>query len=145
MFLLKKGIWLFLVFTIMYSVLPVSADFRTVHKFKKVAIPFDMKYEDALLEKGTYDFEICADRSLSLWNLRVIKKGKIFCALAGDVLRDQAPGARGENMAEVPDEPTLKIRRIPEEKMAHIIFENSGSAHLFPYYVVRFNISYEQE
>jgi hypothetical protein len=148
MFSLKKGIWIFFIFTMAYSVLPASAEFRTVHKFTRVTIPFDMKHDDALLKKGAYDFEICADRSVSLWILRIIRKGKILCALTGEVLRDQAPGAYGEKMAGVPDEPTLKVKRIPEEKIAHITFENAGieaGAEVFPYYVVRFKISYEQE
>lgn len=148
MFSSRKVIWLLIIFTIVFLVLPVPADFRTVHMFKKVAIPFDMKYDDAILEKGTFDFEICADRTLNLWTLRIIKKGKILCSLPGDVLRDRPPGAHGEKMAGVPDEPTLKVKRIPKEKMAHITFENAGietGTSLFPYYVVRFKISYEQE
>lgn len=114
--------------------------------FKKVAIPFSMKHEDAILENGTYHFEVCADRSLSLWALRIIKKGKILCSLSGEVLRDRPPGELGEKMATVPDEPTLRVKRIPQEKMVHITFENSGiesGAVLFPYYIVRFKIGYE--
>ena|GEM_PF-1467188 len=148
MFSSRKVIWLLISFAIVFLVLPVASDLRTVHKFTKVAIPFDMKYNDAILEKGTFDFEICADRTLSLWTLRIIKRGKILCSLTGEVLRDRPPGALGDKMAGVPDEPTLKVKRIPEEKMVRITFENAGTetgAELFPYYVVRFKISYEQE
>ncbi len=135
-----------IVFAITLLVLPVAAELRAVHRFTKVAIPFSMKHEDAILEKATYDFEICADRTLNLWGLRIIKKGKILCSLSGEVLRDRAPGGLGEKMATVPDEPTLKVKRIPQEKMAHITFENAGiesGAEIFPYYIVRFKIGYE--
>ncbi len=146
MFCLRKGTWLLIVFAITLLVLPVAAELRSVHRFTKVAIPFSMKHEDAILEKGTYDFEICADRTLSLWILRIIKKGKILCGLPGEVLWDRAPGELGQKMAGVPDEPTLRVKRIPEEKMAHITFENAGiesGAEIFPYYIVRFKIDYE--
>lgn len=146
MFCLRKGTWLLIVFAITLLVLPVAAELRSVHRFAKVAIPFSMKHEDAILEKGTYDFEICADRTLNLWALRIIKKGKILCSLSGEVLRDRPPGEKGAKMATVPDEPTLRVKRIPQEKMAHITFENAGiesGAEIFPYYIVRFKIGYE--
>ena len=144
----KRGIWLLISFVTVFAVLPAGADLRTVHKFKKVAIPFDMTHDGTKIEKGTFDFEILVERSLSMWTLRVIKKGKVLCALPGEVLRDRAPGAAGETMAEVPEKPTLKVKRVLDEKMAHLIFENSGvetGAMLFPYYVVRFKIGLTQE
>jgi len=145
-FCLRKGTWLLIVLAITLLVLPVAAEFRSVHMFKKVPIPFSMKHEDAIFEKGTYDFEICADRTLNIWAIRIIKKGKILCNLPGEVLRDRPPGTRGEKMAGVPDEPTFRVKRIPDERMAHLIFENAGmetGAEVFPYYIVRFKIGYE--
>jgi hypothetical protein len=61
-------------------------------------------------------------------------------------MRDHAPGELGAKMTTVPDEPTLRVKRIPQEKMVHITFENAGiesGAEIFPYYIVRFKIGYE--
>ncbi len=148
MFSLKRGIWLLTAFMTIMSVQPAGADIRTVHKFKKVAIPFGMIHEETKIEKGTFDFEIMVERSLRMWTLRVIKKGKVLCVLPGEVLRDRAPGELGDQTSEVPEKPTFRVKKVPAEGMAHLIFENAGvetGAQLFPYYVVRFKIGLAQE
>ena len=131
------------IFLIAAIICPAIAQMRKVHKFKKVEIPFNLVYEDSIFEKGKYDFEILANRSLQTFHLRIIKSGKNLCLLAGEILRDKPPGARGEEMEEVPDDPTLKMKRIPAKKMVHIIFEAGKQAAVYPCFQIRFQIKYE--
>ncbi len=118
------------------------ADWRTVQKFKGVNVPFDMKHEDLIMEKGKFDFEILSERSLNIFQLKIYKKGKSLCGITGNVLRDGLPGARGEKMEEVPDEPTLQMKRIPVKKALYIIFETGKLTELFPGFVIRFELEY---
>jgi len=120
-----------------------GADWKTVQKFKKVDVPFDMKHEDLIMEKGQFDFEILSERSLNIFQLKIYKKGKSLCAVTGKVLRDRLPGARGEEMEEVPDEPTLQMKRIPVKKAVYIIFETGKQTEMFPGFVIRFELEYE--
>lgn len=148
MFSLRKRIWLLIAFMTIFSALSARADLRTVHKFKKVAIPFDMIHEETKIEKGTFDFEIMVERSLQMWTLRIIRKGKVLCALPGEILRDRAPRELGDQTSEVPEKPTFRAKKVPAEKMVHFIFENAGTetgALQFPYYVVRFKVGLAQE
>jgi len=128
---------------IMIITCPAIAQMRKVHKFKNVEIPFNLVYEDSIFEKGKYDFEILANRSLLTFHLRIIKRGKNLCLLPGEILRDKPPGARGEEMEEVPDDPTLKTQRIPAKKMVYIIFEAGKLAAVYPCFKIRFQIKYE--
>ena len=131
------------IFIILFLFCPALAQIRKVQKFKKVEIPFNLKHKDLIIKKGKYDFEIIAHRTLGIWNLRIQKKGKNICIVSGEVLRDKAPGARGDEMSDVPDDPTLKFRRIPAKKIVHIIFEMGKTSYLYPCYKVRFQMEYE--
>lgn len=128
-------------FLLLFS--PAIADWRTVQIFKKVDVPFDMKHEDLVMEKGKFDFEILSERSLNIFQLKIYKKGKSLCAVPGKVLRDGLPGARGEEMEEVPEEPTLQMKRIPVKKAVYIIFETGKLTEMFPGFVIRFELEYE--
>jgi hypothetical protein len=131
------------IFLILILFCPAMAQMRRVHVFKNVEIPFNLKHEDTVFEKGKYDFEILADRSLNMFNLKIIRNGKNLCILNGEILRAEAPGARGEKMLEVPDEPTLKMNRIPAKNIVNITVETGKLARIFPYYKLRFQMEYE--
>ena len=135
---------LLVVFLVFLFFSQAEADWRKVQIFKKVDVPFDMKYKDLIMEKGQFDFEILSERSLNIFQLKIYKKGKSLCAIDGKVLRDGLPGARGEKMEEVPDEPTLQIKRILVKKVVYFIFETGKLAHLFPGFVIQFELEYEE-
>jgi hypothetical protein len=122
---------------------PAIAQIRKVKKFKGVEVQFSLKHEDTVLKKDKYDFEIIVHRTLRQFYLRIIKKGKALCIVPGEILRDKPPGARGEEMPEVPEEPTLKISRIPAKKIANIIFETGKLTEIFPCYKIRFQMEYK--
>jgi hypothetical protein len=131
---------LFLVF-LLFS--PAKAEWRTIQVFKKVDVPFNMIHEDLIMQKGQFDFEILSERSLNIFQLKIYKKGKSLCAVTGKVLREGLPGARGEEMEEVPVEPTLQMKRIPVKKAVYIIFETGQLTEMFPGFVIRFELGYE--
>ncbi len=141
----KKKILLILLTMFLVSLFfsQAKADWRTIQKFKKVNVPFNMKYEDLIMEKGQFDFEILSERSLSIFQLKIYNKGESLCAVPGKILRDGLPGARGEEMEEVPDEPTLQMKRIPIKKALYIIFETGKLTEMFPGFVIRFELEYE--
>jgi len=130
----------FLIFILFY---PASAQWRKVNKFKRVEVPFNTKHKDLVMEKDKYDFEVWNNRSLGIFLLKIIKKGKTLCTLPGKILRDKLPGARGQEMEEVPDEDTLKMKRIPAKNIVHIIFERGRLEELYPGYVIRFELGYD--
>lgn len=143
MFTKKIFFNLLAVFLVFLLFSQAGADWRSIQKFKKVDVPFDMKYEDLIMEKGQFDFEILSERSLNIFQLKIYKKGKSLCGITGKVLRDGLPGTRGEEMEEVPDEPTLQMKRIPVKKALYIIFETGKLTEIFPGFVIQFELGYE--
>jgi len=144
MIFLKRALLnLLTVFLILLLCSPASAQWRKIQEFKKVEVAFNMIHEDLIIKKGQFDFEVWNNRSLNMFQLKIIKKGKALCVLPGKVLRDELPGARGQKMEEVPEEPTLKMTRIPARKIAYIIFETGKLTQLFPGYIIRFEVGYE--
>jgi len=143
MFTKKIHLNLLTVFLVFLLFSQAQADWRTVSIFKKVDIPFNMKHEDLIMKKGQFDFEILCERSLNIFQLKIYKKGKSLCAVTGKVLREGLPGARGEEMEEVPEEPTLQLKRIPVKKAVYIIFETGKLTEIFPGFVIRFELEYE--
>lgn len=120
------------------------AQMKKVHKFKKVNIPFNIKCDDTIIEKGQYDIEIFAYRAVRQWSLKILKGGNTLCILNGQILRDECPGARGQEMEEVPEETTLKMSRIPAKQILNIIFEAGRMTQFYTCYKVIFQTEYEQ-
>ena len=143
MFYKRIFVSLFSIFMILFLSYPATAQFRKVYKFKKVNVPFNMKHEGSIFEKGKYDFEILGHRTLRTFYLKIIKKGKTLCMLHGEILRDRAPAALGEKMTDVPKEPTLKMTRTPAKKIVNIIFETGSLTEVYPCYKLRFQLEYE--
>lgn len=131
------------IFLILSLFCPATAQMRKISKFKKVEIPFNLKHEDSIFEQGKFDFEILSHRSLNMFQLKIIKSGDTLCILSGKILREICPGARGEEKNEVPDDPTLKMKRIPAKKILYIIFDNGKLTEVFPCLMLRFKMEYE--
>ena len=131
------------IFLILFLFCPVRAQFRKINQFKKVEVPFNLKYKGSTFKKGKFDFEIIVHRSLNIFQLRITKKGKSLCIVPGKILRDYIPGRHGDKFPDIPEDPTLKIQRIPAKKEVNIIFETGSQTEIFPCYKVRFKMEYE--
>lgn len=141
---LKKALPLFLgVILIMMFFHHTEAQMKKVHKFKKVNFPLHLKHKDMTIEKGNYDLEIMAYRAVRQWGLKILKKGNTICMVPGEILRDECPGARGEKMEDIPEDPTLKMSRMPAKHAFFITFEAGKLTQFYTCYKVRFQMEYE--
>jgi hypothetical protein len=141
---LKKNHCLVLLTSIFVVLLvsPSIAQWERVYYFKDVNVPFKLKTEDAVLEKGMYDFEILKDFRQALYYLRIKKKGKRVCNILGEYLYYKH---RGEiNHPEVPDKPKFGMRRNPVTKDVYILFESGRKYTKYPFVKIRFKMQYEE-
>lgn len=140
----KKAITPLIVFMlVVFLVCPATAAMSQVQMFQDVNIPYDLVQDDITVKKGEYDIEIWAYREVRQWSLKIKKKGKTECVINGVVLRDACPGARGEEMEDVPEEATLKMSRIPAIKTLNFIFQAGSLTEFYTCYKVKFPIQYE--
>jgi hypothetical protein len=117
---------------------PAIAQMKPVCEFKEVKIPFNLKNEDSIFEKGKYDFELL--RMGNVFYLRIKKKGNPV------LLKSGGEKLMYENMfdPDIPQRSKFQIKRNPALKIAYLIFE-SGSHHPdYPTIKVRFRLEYEE-
>jgi hypothetical protein len=124
------------VFFISLLSLPAFSQWEDVTSFKNVQFPFNLKYEDKIIKKGTYKIEILKDTKQTVYYLRIRKGSKKLCFIPGEYLQYGAD-------AEVPASPKLRMRRNTAEKMLYIIFESGTITYQYPNVKVRFKIEYE--
>jgi hypothetical protein len=124
------------VFFVSLLYLPAVAQWEDVTSFKKVQFPFDLKYEDKIIKKGTYKIEILKDAKQTVYYLRIRKGSNKLCFIPGEYLQYKAD-------AEVPAKPKLRMRRNTAEKMLYIIFESGTITFQYPNIKIRFKIEYE--
>ena len=148
MFFKRNPVKLLGVLLIMFLICPLIAQMKSIAKFKGVEIPFNLKHKDSIFEKGKYDFEILVKDMISgedLFFLRIKKKRKILCQIQGMRLKYHSDFlAELLNDPNIPDEPRLKIKRNPKEKILNIIYESGKIATFYPLEKIRFRIEYEK-
>ena len=115
----------------------------SVYKFKGVAIPFNLKYEDTIFKKGKYDFEILIHHKQQVFYLRILKKGKGLCLMSGERLKYKSYGFEKMKDPKIPDQPTLRIKKHPTGKIVNIIFESGKKTAIYPFEKIRFKLEYE--
>jgi len=123
---------------IMILLCPAIAQMKLICEFKDVNIPFNLKNEDSLFEKGKYDFELL--KMTNVFYLRIKKKGIPVCLIP------HGQKLMYENMSDpdIPQYAKFQIKRNPALKIAYLIFE-SGSHHPdYPTIKVRFKLEYEE-
>jgi len=123
---------------IMILLSPAIAQMKLICEFEDVNIPFNLKNEDSLFEKGKYDFELL--RMGNVFYLRIKKKGSPV------LLKSGGEKVTYENMSDpdIPQRSKFRIKRNPALKIAYLIFE-SGTHHPdYPTIKVRFKLKYEE-
>jgi len=121
---------------------PAFAQYLDLGKFKGVEIRSRLKFQDTVVEKGTYDFEALKNRTSPACYLRIKKGSKILCFIEGERLDYELIGAQKMSDPSIPDKPTLKMRKDPKEKIFYIFVETGKSAR-FPFLKLRFKMDYE--
>lgn len=133
------------IFLIIILFSPAKATMKKLGEFKGVIIPFNLKHEDSIVEKGKYDFQFFKLDGDFL--LRIIKKGKPACLIPGGKRLDyetQGLIALLEADPEIPEKPKLNIKRNPALKIAYIIFESGKKNVIYPFLKIRFEMEYEE-
>jgi hypothetical protein len=133
------------VFLIMCFFCPAEAQYIKISKFNGAAIPFNLKYENSLIEKGKYDLELLKHQTQLLFYLRIKKRSKILVSVSGEKLMYESYGDAGLfNDPNIPDDARIKFSKIPEEKIVNIIFESGKKNPIYPCIMLRFRMEYEE-
>jgi len=121
---------------------PAAAQLIEIVKFKGVEIPYTLKFEDRILEKGPYDLDTLKNPTTPSCYLRFKKKGTIICLVEGERLdyRDQEVTQTGDSA--IPQKPRLKMKRNTAEKV-FIFTVETGLQSKFPSLWLRFKLEYE--
>lgn len=123
---------------------PAAAQFIDVGKFKGIAIPYTLKFNDKVLEKGLYDLETLKNRTSPTYYLRFKKKGKVICLVPGEQLTVEARAGSRLTDPSIPNTPRLKMKKDTTEKI--LIFSvETGRRSRFPFQLLRFKLEYEDE
>lgn len=129
----------------MFLFCPAIAQMKKLCKFKGVEIPFNLKHDNSILEKGKYDFEFLKHQTQQSFYLRIKTKRKTVCIIPGEQLTYESSGyyAKFED-PNIPEQAKLKFLKIPEEEIFDIIFESGKSTKAYPCIKLRFRMEYEE-
>ena len=128
----------FLVFIgLVFLVGQLAADMNLINRFKKVAIPVDLRIEGSILPKGEYDLEFLRANPLSYY-LRIMKKGKILHLVQGkEFIYD--------DFSKAPRKPTLKMSKNRAEKLLNIVFESGSDTVIYELCRATYSIEYVED
>ncbi len=118
---------------------PAFAQMETVCRFRGVTIPYDLKHEDSVIEKGKYDFELLRHSAQTAFYLRIKRKRDQILLVIGEQLRYASSDEK-----EIPAKPRMKMRKNSAEKMLYIIIESGTITIKYPAIKVRFKLEYEE-
>jgi len=131
------------VFLILLLASPIFAQLIDIGKFKGVEIPFRLKFQDVVLEKGSYNLEALKNRNTPSCYLRIKKGTKILCLIEGERLEYEDHGMSKMTDPNIPQKPRLKMKRNAEDKVVYFTVE-TGRESLSPYLWLRFKLDYEE-
>jgi len=134
---------LLIIFLIMVLSCPAVAQMKRLYKFKAVEIPFNLKHEDSIIQKGKYDLEFLRQQAQPVYYFRIIKGRKKLCLVRGEQLAYKTHGTGQLSDPNIPENPTLRIKKNPKEKILYIIFETGKKTRIYPFVKVRFKMEYE--
>jgi hypothetical protein len=123
---------------------PAHSQTKKLCEFKNVVIPFILEYEEGEIQKGTYNFEVRKDVNQSAFFLRIKKKRRTICRINGEKLMYKSFGTRALfDDPTIPDDPKLRFKKVPEEKIVNIIFESGKRTKIYPCIKVQFQMGYK--
>jgi hypothetical protein len=146
--IIKRNLATFLrILLILFLSSPSFAQIQELCEFKGVKIPWTLKYEDIVIEKGKCDLIILRHgTNTRLFYLKIKKKGKTICLIPkGERVKYKNQGnlIALENDPDIPKNAKLQIKRNPVLKIVYIIFESGKNARICPFHKVRFKVEYE--
>lgn len=123
---------------------PAFAQMKRLYKFKGVQIPFNMKHEDLIIQKDTYNFEFLRHPTQPIFYLKIKKGGKTLCQLQGKKLKYESYGWEKMRAPDIPKKPRMRMKKNLEKKVLYIIFETGKNTRIYPLIKVRFQLEYEE-
>jgi len=146
--IIKRSLATFLsILLILFLSSPSFAQIQELHEFEGVKIPWTLKYEDVVIEKGKCDLIFLRHGTFTaLFYLRIKKKGKTICLIPkGERVRYNNQGnlVALQNDPEIPKNAKLQIKRNPALKIVYIIFETGKHTQICPFHKIRFKLKYE--
>jgi hypothetical protein len=139
---LRSFMGIFLVLILSSPVL--TSQLKLLCKFKGVALPYTLKYQGKVLEKGKYDLEAVKKATSTDYYLRIKKRGKVLDLIQGEQWDYQTRGTYLMRDPSIPDEPTLKMKKNLEEKVFYITIETGRKNRIVPFARLRFKFGYEE-
>lgn len=146
--IIKRNLATFLSFLlILFLSSPSIAQLQELYEFKGVEIPWTLKYEDVVIEKGKCDLVFLRHgTSTRLFYLKIKKSGKTICLIPkGERVpyKDQGNLLALQNDPEIPKKAKLQIKRNPALKIVYIIFETGKHTQICPFHKIRFKVAYK--
>lgn len=133
------------IFLILLLSSPVlTSQLKLLCKFRGVALPYRLKYQDEVLEKGRYDLEAVKKTTSTDYYLRIKKGGKILFLIRGEQWDYQTRGTYLMRDPSIPDKPTMKMKKNLEEKVFYITIETGRKNRIVPFARLRFKFEYEE-
>lgn len=133
------------IFLILSLLSPVfAAQLKLICKFNGVEIPFNMKYNDEVFEKGKYNLEAVRDKTSPKYFLRIKKGSRILCMIQGEQLQYDSRGWDKTKDPNIPDKCTLKMGKNSEEQVIYFTVETGKKNRMEPYQKLRFKMEYEE-
>lgn len=117
------------------------AQTKIIVQFDGVKIPVNLRHDDLIIEKGEYDLEILKNQGQPIYFLRIKKKGKELCRVQGKKLGPRPLGRSGAET--VSADPSLRMKKIPEEKVIQMIFDSGTRVRINRGIKVGFKFEYE--
>lgn len=140
----KQMVRLFLkIFCLLLLSLPARAQLKLLCEFKSIAVPYQLKYRNCVIEKGTYDLESLKNPSTPMCYLRFKKGKEVICLVEGERLQYESYGMAKRVDPSIPDRPTLKMKKDPEQKIIVFIVETGKKARA-AFLKLRFTMEYEE-
>jgi len=139
LFMYGVGIYLILAF-----ICPLAGQMKAM-KFRGINIPYTLKHNDTVIEKGKYDIEISMPETsgVRIFYLRILKKNKALCILDSTIMHyDTEATSQLRNDPNIPDKPRLTMGRNPVSKKLYIYFESGKHSPDYPFTKLRFVIDY---
>jgi hypothetical protein len=120
---------------------PAVAQWVFLGKFKRTEIPYTLKYQDKVIEKGVYDIEAVKNPATPQCYLRFKKGDELIAFVEGEQLMLPIRGVARASDPSIPNTPRMKMKRDTENKLLIIMVE-TGRRSPRPYLLIRFKIEY---
>lgn len=116
----------------------LSAQMKSVIKFKGVTIPFTVNKQDVTIKKGNYDFEMV--RHQARFCLRIYKGRKLLGTFEGD----NSPYVK-TGVEDIPSKPRFRMNKFSDSRELVITIETGTMTSIYPMCRMKFRFNYNKD